>query len=129
MKSDYVTKLLTTRNEISLPLEQWLDELFWCPSQCYYHIQHHGEDYILYLRWRRADPWQAYIIKNAANWNEMRGKEACWSEDVFLSNHIVLYNEELDLAKVKLLELFKQNDGESVKRKRSTRRSTPKSNR
>ena len=33
----------------NLSLEQWLDDLIWCPSQCYYHIQPNGKDYIIRL--------------------------------------------------------------------------------
>ena len=66
-----------------LPVGEWFDELIWSPSQCYCRIQHQGMDYILYLRWRWTDPWQAYIIKNADSLASMNNGHAVWSDDVF----------------------------------------------
>jgi len=107
--NDLILDIDETKN---LPLEQCFDELIWCPSQCYYHIQGNGKDYILYLRWRWEDPWQAEVVKNAASLGAMHGNEAVWYEDVFLLNHIAFREEELDLAKAKLIDLFHQNNGE-----------------
>jgi hypothetical protein len=47
MKNDRNDLILDIDQAKSLPLEQWFDELICCPSQCYYHIQHDGKDYIL----------------------------------------------------------------------------------
>lgn len=101
----------------SLPLEQWFDDLLWCPSQCYYHIQRDEIDYILYLRWRWEDPWQAYVVKNAASLEAIHRDRGTWSEDVFLLNRVVFREEELDLAKPKLIDFFKWNNGEFPERK------------
>ena len=94
-----------------LALGQWFDELIWTPSQCYYRLQHKGADYILYLRWRWTDPWQAYVIRNAASLSSMNNGESVWSGDVFEIHHVHLKNGELELAKDKFLSLFHEFDG------------------
>jgi len=118
MKSDGNDLILDIELAKSLPLGHWFDDLIWCPSQCYYHIQHDGKDYILYLRWRWEDPWQAQVVKNAASREAMHGENAAWSEDVFLLNHLVFRDAELDLAKAALIDLFNQNYGEFPQQKR-----------
>ena len=40
----------------------WLDELIWCPSQCFLNFRIKDNHYILYLRWRWDDPWRAEVI-------------------------------------------------------------------
>src|SRR6185503_11899298 len=94
-----------------LPIGEWLDELIWTPSQCYFHIQHQGVDYILYLRWRWTNPWQAYVIKNAASLSSMNTGNSVWSGDVFELHRVHLKNVELNLAKEKILSLFHEFDG------------------
>lgn len=94
-----------------LPLGEWFDELLWSPSQCYHRVHHQGTDYILYLRWRWTDPWQAYVVKNAASLSSMNNGEAIWSGDVFEIHHVYFKQEELDLAKEKLIRLFYEFDG------------------
>jgi hypothetical protein len=107
-----------------LLLEYWHDTLIWCPSQCYYHLQRNGIDFILYLRWRWEDPWQAHVIRNAASLNDLHGGKASWSEDVFLENNLFYRDEELDQAKTGLIELFNRGNGEFPERKpHSTNRS------
>jgi len=90
----------------SLPMKEWFYELIWCPSQCYYHLQHTGTDYILYLRWRWENPWQAQVVKNAASLNEMNKDGAIWSEDIFELHNIQYTDNELELAKEKIISLF-----------------------
>ncbi len=121
MESNGNDLIMDAEEDKSLPLEQWFDELMGCPSQCYYHIQHNGIDYILYLRWRWEDPWQAHVVKNAASLEGMHGDKAVWSEDVFQFHSIAFRDEELDMAKAKLVDLFEQNDGEFPERKRYNR--------
>lgn len=42
---------------------KWVDDLIWCPSQCYYPLTRgDGSAATLYLRWRHDDPWTAAII-------------------------------------------------------------------
>lgn len=94
-----------------LPVEQWFDELIWSPSQCYYRIQYHGIDYILYLRWRWMDPWQAYVIKNADCLASMNNGQAVWSGDVFELHDVQYRDLELELAKNKIISLFHEFDG------------------
>ena len=48
----------------------WIEDLLWCPSQCYYYFQNiDGQRYCIYLRWRHRDPWTAELIKCTDNWN------------------------------------------------------------
>lgn len=94
-----------------LPIGEWFDDLTWSPSQCYYHLQHNGIDYILYLRWRWTDPWQAYIVKHAASLSSMNNEQVVWSSDVFESHHIYFKDTELELAKEKVIHLFYTLDG------------------
>ncbi|OGO75554.1 MAG: hypothetical protein A3K45_03125 [Chloroflexi bacterium RIFOXYC12_FULL_59_14] len=95
-----------------LPIGEWFYELIWCPSQCYYHIQHNGDDYILYLRWRWDNPWHGYVIKHAATLDEMHDKKALWSEDVFAIHHAQYSDKEIDLAQESIIKLFYENNGE-----------------
>lgn len=94
-----------------LPLGEWFDELIWCPSQCYYRLQHNGLDYILYLRWRWNDPWQAYVVKDAASLDSMNNGQAVWSGDVFEIHHVHFKDMELEQAKDRLIKLFYEFDG------------------
>ena len=98
-----------------LPLEEWLDELTWSPSQCYYRLQHHGVDYILYLRWRWTDPWQAYVVQHADRLSSMNNGVAVWSGDVFELHHVQFQKAELEEAKEKLIRLFHEFDGNFTK--------------
>jgi hypothetical protein len=95
-----------------LPLGQWFDDLTWSPSQCYYHLQHNGADYILYLRWRWTNPWQAHVVKNAVSLDAMNEGEVVWSGDVFELREAYYDETELELAKEKIISLFYEFDGE-----------------
>jgi hypothetical protein len=97
-----------------LPIGKWLDELTGTPSQCYCHIQHKGVDYILYLRWRWTDPWQAYVIKNADSLSSMNNGQAVWSFDIFEIQHIEYRDMELKQAKEAMLRLFYEYDGNFI---------------
>lgn len=99
----------------SLPIGEWFYELIWCPSQCYYHLQNNGIDYILYLRWRWENPWQAQVVKNAASLDEMNEDRAIWSEDVFALHHVHYPDEQLELAKERIINLFYEFNGEFPK--------------
>jgi hypothetical protein len=46
-------------------VEDWLDDLIWCPSQCYLKIIHNNRWFIIYLRWRHSDPWRAYLCETS----------------------------------------------------------------
>lgn len=89
-----------------MPIGEWFDDMIWCPSQCYCRVQRGGKDYILYLRWRWDDPWQAHIVKNAASLADMHIENAEWSEDLFEKGGIYFKDDEVEQAKTKLLELF-----------------------
>ena len=99
-----------------LPVGEWFYALIVCPSQCYYRMQHKGMDYMLYLRWRHEDPWQAYVIKNAASLVAMNKDGAIWSEDVFELQHVQYSDEEIELAKEKIVRLFYEFNGEFPQR-------------
>ncbi|HDD25974.1 MAG TPA: hypothetical protein ENF75_02670 [Acidilobales archaeon] len=43
--------------------EEWIEDLIWCPSQCYRRIRCDGKIYTLYLRWRWEDPWEFRIAE------------------------------------------------------------------
>jgi hypothetical protein len=103
---------LSLENETELlPPGEWFDELVWCPSQCYCRVQHHGVDYILYLRWRWRDPWQAHVVRNADSLDSMNNGQAVWSGDVFEMHHEYFRDVDLELAKDKLIRLFYEFDG------------------
>jgi hypothetical protein len=112
--SDNPSNFLEDETE-PLPLGEWFDDLAWTPSQCYYHLQHKGADYVLYLRWRWTNPWQAYVVRNASRLSSMNDGQAVWSVDVFELHHVHLKNVELDRAKDKLLSLFYEFDGNFTK--------------
>ena len=94
-----------------LPVGEWFDELTWSPSQCYYHLQHKEVDYILYLRWRWTDPWQAYVVKNAASLAAMNRVDVDWSADVFELHQIQFQDIDLEPAKNRFIQLFNEFDG------------------
>jgi hypothetical protein len=95
-----------------LPIGEWFYELIWCPSQCYYHLQHNGTDYILYLRWRWENPWQAHVVKNAESLDGMHNENVIWSENVFELNHVQFIEDEIELTKEKIIDLFNKFNGD-----------------
>jgi hypothetical protein len=99
-----------------LPLGEWFYALIMCPSQCYYRIQHKGVDFMLYLRWRHEGPWHAYVIRNAASLEGINKGNPVWSEDIFELYHIEYDEDELDVAKEKIISLFYEFNGDFPKR-------------
>lgn len=53
----------------------WIDDLIWCPSQCYLYIQFKEKNYVIYLRWRHSDPWSAVIIECIKDWDMHNGSK------------------------------------------------------
>ena len=59
---------------------QWQESLMWCPSQLQLPISYDNQNYVIYLRWRHQDPWQASLvetgsdfeIKEPANWIDLK---------------------------------------------------------
>lgn len=108
----------------------WYDDLMWCPSQCYGFTVRNSIPYCLYLRWRWQDPWNGYIVTGATNENfgpgilymidynagtstAERGNQkiveppdSAWTGELFRKYHIQYADEELDMAKAKLIEIF-----------------------
>lgn len=44
-------------------IQDWNDDLSWCPSQCTKKIEYQGRHFILLLYWRHHDPWTAEITE------------------------------------------------------------------
>lgn len=95
-----------------LPLGKWFYELTWYLSQRYYHIQHDGVDYILYLRGRWKYLWQAYVIRNADSLAAINEDPAVWSIDIFKMHSIHCNAEQLELAKEIIISMFYEFDGQ-----------------
>lgn len=55
----------------------WIEELIWCPSQCYYYFQNlkDNQNYCIYLRWRHRDPWTTELIKCDDSWEFLHGED------------------------------------------------------
>ena len=102
-----------------LPPGEWFYELTWYLSQRYYYIQHNGVDYILYLRGRWRDFWQAYVIRNADSLAAINEDPAVWSVDIFKMHQIRYNAEELERAKDRIIRLFDEFEGEFPELKQS----------
>mgnify|MGYP007126010243 CR=1 FL=1 len=67
-------KVVTEEVEHTLEiLDDWNDCLMWCPSQCFLPVRYKNDEYVLYLRWRHNDPWEASLI-------DKNGDEDFWIE-------------------------------------------------
>lgn len=93
-------------------MREWFYELTGYLSQHYYHLQHNGVDYILYLRGRWKHLWQAYVIRDAASLAAIHGEPAVWSVDIFKMHQIHCNAEQLELAKEIMISLFYEFDGQ-----------------
>lgn len=52
-----------------MKLNQWIEDLRWCPSQIYYYfLDKEGGRWCIYLRWRHDDPWTAELCPCDENW-------------------------------------------------------------
>lgn len=96
---------------------EWIDDLVWCPSQCYTDVRaSDGTPYVLYLRWRWDDPWEAHFIRNTTRdrWGKESSSMEMWSRDVFEENR-VCYGREDDLSLIKeiLLGFFENANAEN----------------
>lgn len=70
-------------------VEIWIENLIWCPSECYYYFisPEDNKKYCLYLRWRHSDPWTFEIVPCNDDWEFIYGIEwefvddlSCYSE-------------------------------------------------
>ncbi len=43
--------------------KEWQDDLGVCPSQCYLYMRYKERYFVIYLRWRYDDPWQATLVE------------------------------------------------------------------
>lgn len=89
-----------------MEMDKWYCSMIWCPSQCYMHVKDDDEiSYILYLRWRWDNPWQAHIVKSAHN--EASMDSAKWSTDLFRQENLFFTDEQTEEAKTALLSIWK----------------------
>ena len=95
-----------------LPMGEWFYELTWYLSQHYYYIRFDDVDYILYLRGRWKHLWQAHVVRNADSLAAINKDPAVWSVNIFKMYHIHCHAEELELAKVILISLFYELNGQ-----------------
>jgi hypothetical protein len=58
------------------------------------------------------------VIKNAITMEKLHDEKAVWSEDVFAIHHVQYSDEEIELAKEKIINLFYEFNGEFPERKR-----------
>ena len=86
--------------------DKWHDDLSLCPSQCYYATKKNGIDYIMYLRWRWSDPWQAHIVTGATSKEGMHDDNAIWSEDLFAAAGLHITHDDLQYAKDKITDIL-----------------------
>ncbi len=100
--------LLLTEFDDELPVGEWRCSMLGCPSQCYRREQRNDIDYILYLRWRYEDPWQAHIVKNAWGEDSMMVAGAIWSDDVFEQRNLFFGDAMVEEAKAALLEVWQE---------------------
>jgi hypothetical protein len=94
-------------------INNWRDDLIWCPSQCYLNIEYKNRQFVIYLRWRHQDPWTAEIVEcpndgkfdmfELDNWNRLDIKY--WSDDDDLSR---IKKNAIDAANEWLLKNVKQ---------------------
>jgi hypothetical protein len=67
-------------------IESWKDSLMWCPSQCYLNIKFKDKYYVIYLRWRHANPWTGNLISTDKTFN-LSNKVAKWVYNLDLFFH------------------------------------------
>jgi hypothetical protein len=60
-------------------ISEWEDDLAWCPFQCYLQMIFEERYFLLYLRWRYSDPWNATLIECDSDFN-IHNKKYEWIE-------------------------------------------------
>ena len=89
-------------------LNDWHDDLIWCPSQCYLLIEYNNKQYTIYLRWRWEDPWTCDLVEGDLTSSEFDYKsKSLWTDDLFIDKNTAYFfrDSELDKAKEKALEV------------------------
>jgi hypothetical protein len=94
--------------EEPLKLDEWFCSLIWCPSQCFMHKQVGNKHYILYLRWRHQNPWQATIVENAYNEPSMHHEDSVWRRGLFEKRGLEFTDEEVKEARKMLLRIWEE---------------------
>ena len=69
-EADMIMRKLSNYYTPPITLNEWKEDLIWCPSQCYYYFidKSTGTKYCIYLRWRHCDPWTAELVECDENW-------------------------------------------------------------
>ncbi len=94
--------------------KEWVDDLIWCPSQCYYYFETmSGRRFCIYLRWRHSDPWTADLVEfpvNTWNWDN-----STWTEIVLSKDYIDTELEQLKLEVLK--QVFSTFKSDKIKKR------------
>ena len=59
--------------------DEWIEQLYGCPSQCYRRVKCNGNVYTLYIRWRWEDPWEFFIVDG-----DLLAEHIFWVEEGYL---------------------------------------------
>ena len=86
-----------------IKIKKWIDELIWCPSQCYGLFKINEDIFTLYLRWRHCDPWQGHLVYGDLLENST-GKST-WSGNLFIKYNKYFKDEDIIKAKKCLINL------------------------
>lgn len=65
--------------------EEWVEDIIWCHTQLYRKFSYNGNNYVLYLRLKGADPFQLHIwLIDSGNKkeSEIHDPIVAWSEDL-----------------------------------------------
>ena len=84
--------------------KRWIEDLIWCPSQCYRRIEAGGKLYTLYLRWRWDNPWQFRVMDGDAV--ERKTEFLPWTVDIFEKLGLWFADNDFKKAEEKAEELF-----------------------
>lgn len=105
LEAEKILKEISEYDKPPVDLYTWIEDLIWCPSQCYYYFidKLTNTKYCIYLRWRHSDPWTAELIECEDNWGFSIEKE--WEyldiKDYKDSEYKKLEKEALKLIKSK----------------------------
>jgi len=87
----------------------WHNDHGW-PVQVITRVEHHGVDYILYLR-LRGHYWEGYVIRGARCIQDLSRKVVSWSCDVLKYHWLTLDEFRLEEAKQALIGIFQHRYG------------------
>lgn len=64
----------------------WIEDLLWCPTQIYRKFSFDNNNYMIYMRWRSADPFRFHIWLIGTEFDQENKTNlpiVAWSEDLF----------------------------------------------